>query len=67
MKYSELIKLLKRNKILFHRHGSNHDIWYSPITGRKFEIPRHTKEIPTGTCNSILKCAGIQFKHLKGD
>lgn len=23
------------------RHGSNHDIWYSPITGKTFAIPRH--------------------------
>lgn len=51
----------------FRRHGSNHDIWYSPITGKKFEIPRHSKEIPTGTCNSILKSAGIPIKPQKGE
>lgn len=67
MKYGELIKLLKRNQMQFRRHGSNHDIWYSPITGKKFEIPRHSKEIPTGTCNSILKSAGIPINPQKGD
>lgn len=67
LKYSELIKLLKKNNIQFQRHGKSHDIWYSQITGRKFEIPRHKKEIPTDTCIGILKSAGIQLKNQKGD
>ncbi|MBQ7157674.1 MAG: type II toxin-antitoxin system HicA family toxin [Bacteroidaceae bacterium] len=31
------------------RHGSNHDIWYSPITGKTFAIPRHgSQKLPKG-------------------
>lgn len=60
MKVSELQKLLKKNGCYISRHGSNHDIWYSPITGKQFSVPRHSsKEIKTGTLNSIKKEAGF--------
>ncbi len=60
MKTSELKKLLKKNGIEFIAHGSNHDIYRSPITNKTFTVPRHAKEIKTGTLNSILKQAGIK-------
>lgn len=44
-----------------YRHGANHDIWYSPITEKYFEVARHSKEIPTGTLRNILKVAGIHL------
>lgn len=41
-------------------HGKEHDKWYSPVTGRTFMVPRHSsKELATGTANSILKDAGL--------
>ena len=60
MKTSELIKILRKYGCFFIRHGSNHDIWYSPVTRDEFEVWRHAKEIPTGTANKILKKAGIK-------
>ena len=49
MKTNELLKLLKKNGCSLIRHGSNHDIWYSPKTGNKFALSRHGKqEVPTG-------------------
>lgn len=61
MKTSELIKKLTRAKCSIVRHGTNHDIWYSPLTGKEFLVWRHnSKEIPTGTANSILKDAGLK-------
>lgn len=60
MKTSELIKLLKKNGCYLYRNGKRHDIWYSPITGKQFPVPRHlSQDVPTGTCNSIKKDAGI--------
>ncbi len=59
MKNAELRKLLKKSKCSLIRHGSNHDIWYSPITGQHFAVPRHKDEIKTGTAKSILRSAGI--------
>lgn len=60
MKYSELIKSLKESGCQFLKHGKEHDTWYSPITNKKFRVARHKAEIPTGTCNRILKDAGLK-------
>ena len=60
MKSSDLIKLLKRNRCEFIRHGKgDHQIWFSPITGKKFPVPHPKKQLPIGTLKSIKKMAGI--------
>lgn len=59
MKMSELLKLLKKHNIELIKHGKRHDIYYSPITGKSFPVPRYSKEIAEGTLNSIKKDAGI--------
>ena len=60
MKASELIKILKRNGCKLIRNDGNHDIWYSPITKIETAVPRHpSKELPTGTCKTILKNMGL--------
>jgi len=60
MKYSELIAALIAAGCYIARHGANHDIWYSPITQKKFPVPRHeSHEVPKGTDRSIRKAAGI--------
>ena len=38
---------------------TNHDIWYSSVTGKQFAVPRHKKEIKTGTAVAILRDAGM--------
>lgn len=56
MRYHELIRRLRRAGCTIDRHGTRHDIWYSPITGNKAPVPRHgSKEIPPGTLKSIEK------------
>ena len=60
MKTSELLKQLKKAGCRLHRNGSNHDIWYSERTGKKFSVPRHKAELPVGTVNNILKDAGLK-------
>lgn len=60
MRNQELLKTLKSGKCKLIRHGSRHDIWYSEITGKEFPVPRHKAEIPIGTCNKILKDAGLK-------
>lgn len=60
MKYSELVKQLTEIKCRIVRSGREHDIWYSPVTDKKFTVPRHkTKDVPMGTLNSIRKSAGL--------
>lgn len=61
MRYSELEKLLKKAGCTVFRQGSNHTIWYSPITGEKFPVGRHSgEEIPIGTLKSIKRAAGLE-------
>lgn len=60
MKLSELLKLLSKNGVKLVQHGKRHDIYFSPITGKSFPVPRHAKEIAVGTLKSILKDAGIE-------
>lgn len=60
MKKQELLKLLKKNNCEVLRSGSRHDIWFSPVTGKQFAVPRHKAEIPIGTLNNILKDAGLK-------
>lgn len=60
MKYSELEVILRSGKCCVMREGSNHRIWYSPITGETFPVSRHkTQEVPRGTLKSILRAAGL--------
>jgi len=56
----ELIKELKKAGCEFVRHGKgDHQIWYSPITGKKFTVPHPKRPLATGTLKSIRKAAGI--------
>ena len=59
MKQSELLKLFSKNGIQLQQHGKRHDLYYSPLTGKKIPIPRHAKEIAVGTLKNILKDAGL--------
>ena len=52
-------KLLKDNGCYFVRQGKgDHEIWYSPITGRNVSVDG--KIYPRHTANGILKDAGIK-------
>lgn len=60
MKTSELLRLFKKNKIKFVEHGKRHDLYYSPVTGKTFPVPRHKLEIATGTLDSMMRDAGLK-------
>lgn len=61
MKGSELERFLKKNGCYFLQDGTNHEIWYSPVSSSEFLVPRHRgQEVPTGTFYKILKDAGIK-------
>lgn len=60
MKESELIKRLRNAGCILSRHGSRHDKWENPKTHEFTWVPRHSKEIPTGTANGILKDLSVE-------
>jgi len=54
----ELKRLLAANGCQFRRHGKgDHDIWFSPISGRSFPVDHSITS--RHTANGILKQAGL--------
>jgi predicted RNA binding protein YcfA (HicA-like mRNA interferase family) len=61
MKYSELEQLLRKAGCTIYREGANHTQWYSPITGKIFQVGQHKSEdVKKGTLNAILRDAGLK-------
>lgn len=60
MRCAELIKILKAHNCRFLKQGGRHEIWFSPLTQAQFPVPRHAREMRTGTVNDILQQAGIK-------
>ena len=58
MKYSELIRMLERDGWELHR-SKKHRIYRHPQKGQ-LTVPFHSKEVPSGTANRILKDAGLK-------
>ena len=60
MRYSELKKQLKSIGCYIVSQGANHEIWYSPVTGKRFPVGRHkTEEVKAGTLKSIKEQSGL--------
>ncbi len=60
MTSKDLLKLLKQHGCEFVRHGKgDHQIWYSPITNKKFVVPHPKQHTPIGTLKSIKRMAGV--------
>jgi hypothetical protein len=57
--YAPAVKrILRDNNCLFERPGKgDHEIWYSPITNRRFPVDAKIKS--RHTANGILKQAGL--------
>jgi predicted RNA binding protein YcfA (HicA-like mRNA interferase family) len=66
MKFSELVRLLEQNNFqLFKEKGS---VRYYRKSGldKLIRVDYHgSREIPTGTCEAILKAAGLKWKEDK--
>jgi predicted RNA binding protein YcfA (HicA-like mRNA interferase family) len=56
--YPDLVRLLRKAGCTLVRQGKgSHEIWYSPITNRRFSVPRNTVKVHTA--NNVLKDAGL--------
>jgi predicted RNA binding protein YcfA (HicA-like mRNA interferase family) len=55
---SEVIRILRDRGCTFVRQGKgDHQIWYSPVTDRRFPVDANIKS--RHTANEVLKQAGI--------
>ena len=59
MKPRELIKILEKEGFVFVRQSGSHAI-YKKSGNKIIVVPIHSKEIPKGTLNGILKDAGLK-------
>jgi len=63
MRFSELIKLLERNGFELFKEKGSVRYYYKAGNKRLIRVDFHgSKEVPTGTCNAILKAAGLKGK-----
>ncbi len=61
MKFSEIVKLLEQNGFKIVKEKGSIRYYGKPGWDRLIRIDYHgAKEVPTGTCHSILKAAGIK-------
>ena len=60
MKFSELVRLLEANGFALVKQKGSIRFYGKPGWPRLVRVDYHgSKEVPTGTCNAILKAAGI--------
>jgi predicted RNA binding protein YcfA (HicA-like mRNA interferase family) len=61
MKFSELVRLLEQNGFQIVREKGSIRYYAKPGVGRLIRVDyQGAKEVPTGTCTSILKAAGLK-------
>jgi mRNA interferase HicA len=58
MKRKEFIGLLESQGCYLFRHGSRHDVYFNPNTGKKQPVPRHS-EIDDQLAKHIKKYLGL--------
>ena len=61
MKFSELVRLLEQNGFRIIREKGSIRYYGKPGVDRLIRLDYHGyKEVPSGTCNAILKAAGLK-------
>ncbi|MBW2010138.1 MAG: type II toxin-antitoxin system HicA family toxin [Deltaproteobacteria bacterium] len=61
MKFSELVKLLEKNGFKTVKEKGSIRYYGKPGWNRLIRVDYHgSKEVPSGTCHSILKAAGLK-------
>ena len=63
MKITELKKILKASGCHFVVEGKNHEWWWSPITGRRFQLPRHsTADVGKTLMGYVREQSGVNVR-----
>jgi len=61
MKFSEVVRLLERNGFKLIKEKGSIRYYGKAGVDRLIRVDYHgSKEVPTGTCNAILKAAGLK-------
>jgi len=63
MTFNELVRLLEQNGFELIKEKGSIKYYAKPGLDKLIRIDYHSsREVPTGTCNAILKAAGIRRK-----
>jgi predicted RNA binding protein YcfA (HicA-like mRNA interferase family) len=63
LKFNELVRLLEKNGFRVVKEKGSIRYYGKPGWVRLIRVDYHgAKEVPTGTCNAIMKAAGIKKK-----
>jgi predicted RNA binding protein YcfA (HicA-like mRNA interferase family) len=63
VKFSELVRLLEHNGFELVKEKGSIRYYARPGVERLIRVDYHgSREVPTGTCNAILKAAGLKGK-----
>ena len=63
MKFSELVRLLERSGFKLVKEKGSIRYYAKPVVDRLIRIDYHgSSEVPTGTCEAILKAADLKGK-----
>ena len=60
LKAKEIEKILLENGFVIKRQTGSHKIFYNPKTQKTTVVPVHTKVIPRGTVQSIIRQSDLQ-------
>jgi predicted RNA binding protein YcfA (HicA-like mRNA interferase family) len=61
VKFSELVRLLEKNDFKIIKEKGSIRYYGKPGLNKLIRVDYHgSKEVPTGTCHSIIKAAGIK-------
>ncbi|CAB1074742.1 hypothetical protein D1AOALGA4SA_2561 [Olavius algarvensis Delta 1 endosymbiont] len=61
MKFSELVRLLEKNRFKIIKEKGSIRYYGKPGLNKLIRVDYHgSKEVPTATCHSIIKAAGIK-------
>ena len=64
MKFSELVRLLEKSGFRLVKEKGSIRYYGKPGHDRLIRVDYHgSKEVPTGTCQAILKAAGIKDRN----
>ena len=63
MRFSELVRMLERNGFRVIREKGSVRYYGRPGLDKLIRVDYHgSKEVPTGTCQAILKAAGLKAR-----
>ena len=61
MTWGEVERKLRKAGCKFVGQDKKHAVYYSPMTGKESQIPRHSsKEAATGTVEKVFKRMGVK-------